>query len=180
MSEFENFLNDIQPPDIEVPQFKQALRRDLKRHARTHSAGFNYKWAFFAACAFSAVSTLLAVMLWLKPDLSPAPKPGPSLAETPSGMAQLLGETQPVFNQKAADQVLQQLLLEGPASSAMDQALIEQWYRDQSPGQAIEVRALEEERIYAVRTFELTGGKKVVVYTELGGKPEEARPKTAY
>jgi len=35
------------------------------------------------------------------------------------------------------------------------------------------VKALEDERIYAVRRYELTSGRRVLVYTQLCGEPSE-------
>ena len=45
---------------------------------------------------------------------------------------------------------------------------VEQWYRRQS--RPVEVKAVGDEKILALRQFELADGKRVVVLTEIGDR----------
>ena len=76
----------------------------------------------------------------------------------------------------AGDAPLQRILKSAAASADDDQAWIEAWYAG-TPDPA-QVRTMEEERFFALRRFELTSGKRIIVFTEVGGEPDP-EPRTA-
>ena len=66
---------------------------------------------------------------------------------------------------------IRQLLTRAGTSATSDQKWVDEWYEGHLDGSR--VKALEGERIFAVRQFELTTGRRIVVYTEIGGEPRD-------
>jgi hypothetical protein len=73
------------------------------------------------------------------------------------------------------DPILQNLLMQNDATEERDRAFIADLYKQEYPTGAIQVRSIDEEKVYAVRRYELSGGKRVVIYTEIkDGKRERS------
>ena len=172
MKDFEKALKNLSLPDIEVDRFRQDLRRDLLR-AQSVPTRSSYGFAFAAMSGAAMMLALVVAVFILQPRY-------------PARLHAMLGGTTPaqVTAPASGEQLvsanldtpyLRELLSGGTASKEMDQALIESWYREQLPGEGIQVKALEEEKIYALRQFQLSSGKRIVVYTELGNQPQERR-----
>ena len=53
-----------------------------------------------------------------------------------------------------------------------DRAFVDTWSARQE--QPVGVRSMEDERVFSVRQFQLTDGKRMLVFTELGN--EQAQP----
>jgi hypothetical protein len=66
---------------------------------------------------------------------------------------------------------VQRLLTEATDSARSDREWLDRWYEGQLD--ASRVKSMEEERFFAVRRFELTTGKRIVIFSEIGGDPSE-------
>ncbi|MCP3978289.1 MAG: hypothetical protein GY716_03015 [bacterium] len=143
MKDIEKFLTDLPKPAVDVPAFKDQLRRELRSSV---AAPVDPRWRMTAM--LSGVAALLMVGVLTLFVARPA---------IPAGIHASLGGTSPASTQGAAPDSL-------PA--AADRAFVDAWSARQT--QPVGVRAMEEERLVSVRQFELTDGKRMLVFTELG------------
>jgi hypothetical protein len=72
--------------------------------------------------------------------------------------------------------VLRQLLEQANAGVRRDQDFIETWYSSQA--RPVRVKAVHDERILAIRQFELVNGERVAVLTDLGAAAQSRTPGT--
>ena len=156
MKNFEKQLSALPKPDVEVPAFRARLRSSLlnDRPARLFRAP---GWAL----AFTASTAVVFALLLLTCVINPS---------VPARLHAMLtgGETT-----DSPDAIpMQELLRRSNAGVERDHAFIEEWSAQQA--RPVRVRSMEAEKIYAVRQFELTDGKRMLVFTELGN--EQADP----
>ena len=163
MKDFEKLLNDLPKPAVEVPAFKRELWRELQ-HVRP--APNRTPWLVAAAAIVLAVGLgALATAFVVDPGLPAALHArlgggGPAPALVAGGLEE--------SELTLAD--LRQALSQSEASADLDEAFIRDWSVRQP--QPVDVRGLEAESVYTIRKYELSDGKRVLVFTELGsGNP---------
>ena len=158
MKKFEKFLTDLPRPALEVPAFRDQLRRELMsvqpigpgRHRR------------FATAGLAALACLLVAILGLfvaRPDIP---------AELHAALSGSNGLTRERLDETNINRLLGRVGLPLEA----DRAFVDEWAAQQTGPVAI--RSVNGERLVSVRQFELTNGKQMVVFTELSD--EEQRP----
>jgi hypothetical protein len=159
MKRFEKFLTDLPKPAVEVPAFRDQLRRELLSAAPTSPSRH---WRF-AAVGMTALASLLVVALGIfvaRPEI-PA-----DLHAVLTGSGSDGRET---LNETNINRLLGRVGLPLEA----DRAFVDSWAERQAGPVAI--RSMNDERLVSVRQFELTNGKQMLVFTELSD--EEDRPK---
>ena len=180
MKELEEALKNLPKPNIEVPEFKRDLRRSLELQM---AAPATRSWSLALPIAVgSAVACALMLAIFIARPQLPAqmnswltgnPQPVQTTAEhqTPETYSHLP-------NSGSNDSYLNQLLAAGNASEDFDRQYIQSLYHQGETPQNVEVKSLKGERVFTVREFELSGGKQVVVWTELSedGKPRRRTP----
>ena len=167
MKKLEEALTNLSLPDIRVDKFKQELRRDLmnaaSREAQSGSWRFAFGFALFAAVVF-VFTTFLFVF---KPEVPARLNAWMIHENTPVQDARVAADA-PNLTVDPNSAVVQELLNQGLSTDA-DREFVKTWYREQYPSHPFQVESVEDEKIYAIRRFNLKGGKKVVVYTEVQG-----------
>lgn len=154
--------------------FKQDLRRDLTR-AMSASASPAYGLAFGFAGGLAAVFAFFLILFVFRPDM-PARLNAWALGGEDTSM---LASQDPVNGDAVGDPVhmndmdslyLRELLAGGQATAQQDEFFIENWYAEQANPYQVkhQVKQIEDEKIYAIRKFQMTNGQRVVVFTELG------------
>jgi hypothetical protein len=73
---------------------------------------------------------------------------------------------------EANEASIARLLTEAVTPVEADRAFVDTWSARQE--QPVAVRSIENERVFSVRQFELTDGKRMLVFTQLGD--EQAQP----
>ncbi len=164
-------MRDLPLPDIKVDRFRQNLRRDLRIQVSA-GASNNYKWAFVAACFLTGMLASLVVIFIARPAI---PKNlHAALANKPA--------TVDVPVERGGTDSFHGIPASGPPQGLVrlqdrylpveaDHRFLSNWYQNMYPTQPFEIKAVEEEAIYAARRFKLSGGKTIVVYTELSQPP---------
>jgi len=148
-------LSGLPQPDIEVPAFKRRLRGDLL-NTRPAPPGRSPGLALGVAFSTAALLALVLVVFVLSPSV-------PARVH-----AALIDDD----NLQPDTRIpIQEFLRTTNASAELDLAFIEDWSARQA--RPVQVRSMEAEKIYAVRQFELTNGKRMIVFTELGPEPAE-------
>jgi len=154
MKDFEKFLTDLPKPDADVPAFRAQLRRELLSAA---PSGNSPRWRG-ATILTGSVAAALALTLGLfvaRPAI-------------PAGIhSALSGGQQDAWSLADVRSPLQPAGL--PA--AADRAFVDQWTAQQA--RPVAVRSMQDERLVSVRQFELTDGKRMLVFTELGDETAE-------
>jgi hypothetical protein len=162
--DFEKDLQELSHPQLPVDRFRQTLRRDLQA-AQRRSGSPGWKLAFAAASASAATFAFLLLLFVLDPSvpsrlhasvLGDEPRPVDSTAGTEHGSIDLQNVSLGYF------------LDQTNASAQVDQEYLQRWYSDRA--RPIGVKSVEDEKILAIRQFELTNGERVVVLTELGSE----------
>ena len=162
MKDFEKLLTDLPKPDVDVRTFKRQLRRELLS-ARVAAPGFGFRLALGAAASLAVAFGLLLTLFVASPGI-PA-----RIHEVVTGGAAGAGEapgTAAGASATLAAVPMREGLQQTGASVELDQAFIEDWSARQD--QPVRIRSMEAEKIYTVRRFELTNGKRMIVFTELG------------
>jgi hypothetical protein len=155
MKDLEKFLTDLPKPDVEVPAFRQQLRRELLSVAPARTTA-RMRFALGLTGSLAAAFALLLALFVARPAI-------------PNRLHVALAGTAPVELEQPA---MEQLLLRAATPIEADQAFLESWTAQQ--GQALGVRTMEVEKLFSVRQFELTDGKRMLVFTEVG--KEGTRP----
>lgn len=161
MKDFEKDLQAVRGPEVRVDEFRRTLRRDLRRSMRA-SGTRSWKVAFgLSSAAAGALAVLLAVFV-LDPDV-----PARLHASVAGGVASPAGAVPLAGTDSIPSKPDLQLLLDQVnASARVDRAFLETWYEDRA--RPVQVKAVEDEKILAIRQFELSSGERVIVLTELG------------
>lgn len=171
-------------PKIQVPSFKQDLRRALIEESRRSSADSFYKPAFYGALfTCSALATVL-ILLLLNPSVMVRSRPsGEAIMPQGSGLAEWHGAEpggrDPGYPSQAAYTGYSDARIFQAADPKYDKAYLEQLFQDKlatSPGP---IRPTHSEKVMILREYELADGQRVWVYTEV---PPEKKvdPNTAY
>jgi len=149
MKDFEKFLTELPRPDVDVPAFRAQLRRELVSVAPARSSP-GMRLALGLTGSLAAAFALLLVLFVARPGV-------------PEDIhAALIGPT----TVPIGDASVGQLLHRATAPVEADQAFVENWTaRQEAP---LQVRSIESERMFSVRQFELSDGKRMLVFTELG------------
>jgi hypothetical protein len=155
MKDLERLLTDLPKPDVEVPAFRQQLRRELLSVTPARTSA-RMRFALGLSGSLAAAFALLLVLFVARPAI-------PDRLHT-----RLAGPAPIELGQPALDQLLRSAARPVEA----DRAFVESWTAQQ--GRLVDVRAMEDERLFSVRQFEMTDGKRMLVFTELGN--EKARP----
>jgi len=155
MKDFEKFLTDLPKPAVEVPVFRDRLRGELMSIAPGAAVR---NWRPFALLAASAAVLLAVALGWFVVQ--------PAVPERIH--ATFAGAPAPEWN----DDELQEMLTRAAMPAEDDRAFVDNWTAKQP--RPVGVRSMEVERLFSVRQFELTDGKRMLVFTELGKEP--ARP----
>jgi len=163
MKDFERFLTDLRKPDVEVPAFRDQLRRELLSRPAARG-GFALRFALAATVGLAAFLGMVLVLFVARPAIPEgihAALTGSSARGlTPAVMAAPDAREQRGAVQRASMPI------------AADRSFVEAWSAER--GTAVSVRSVEAERMFTVRQFELTDGKRMLVFTELGD--EGAKP----
>lgn len=167
-------MKNLPLPDIKVDRFRQSLRRDLQRQFSKHGSS-GYKWAFVTACFLTGILASMVTAFIARPAipanlhaiLVAAPEDAREARATlvAGEMAERRGI--PLSRTRKGFELLQDRFLPIEA----DHRFLSDWYQNKYPTQPFEVKAVEDEMIYAARRFKLRGGKTIVVYTELSEAP---------
>ena len=153
MKDFEKLLTGLPKPAVEVPEFKRHLRRELQT-ARHPRPAFRLRLALGAAASLAAALALLVATFVARPAIPARLHVALTGDPAPASIEAVLGELP-----------IRDVLEQTEASAALDRAFIEDWSAEQS--QPVQVRSMEAEKVYTVRQFELTDGKRMLVFTEL-------------
>jgi hypothetical protein len=159
MKDFEKFLTDLPKPAVEVSAFRESLRRELLSAA---PAGPNRSWRL-AATGLAAVATIFLAALALfvaRPEI-------------PIGLHATLTGSKVLSSDSLDDTRVDRLLGRAGMPLEADRAFVDSWVAQQA--RPVAIRSMKNERLVSVRQFELTDGKRMLVFTELGG--EEDKPK---
>jgi len=157
-------LQNLPKPHIKVEAFKQDLRRDLNR-AMSQSPQTGYRLAPGFAGGLAGALAIVLVLFIARPEMPARLNAWISNTQaTQTQVAETVGESVPMNALNSPN--LHQLLVGGQATPARDEAFIEDWYAKQE--QPARVKKIEDEKIYAIRKYQLTSGQRVVVFTELG------------
>ena len=155
MKKIEKTLQQAQPPELAVDEFRRGLRRDLLTEIERRRA-----WrGRLAVGGLSAMAVGLAAALALfvlRPAL-PAQVHAALFHDPDAGAVAAHGDPLP------------QLLAEAGGSARADRAWLDQWYAGQA--EPVRVKSVEAEKLFAVRRFQLTSGERVLVFTEVGDNP---------
>lgn len=170
-------------PDLPAERFQQTLRRDLLV-AMQPAPARGLKAALAVTATAALVLTGMLVSFVVSPDLPQRLNTAWLQAEgtTPPAMP-TLPVTSPDAGQGAQVQqaVMRQFLEQANAGVRRDQDFIETWYSSQA--RPARVKAVHDERILAIRQFELVNGERVAVLTDLGAAAQSraisARPAVA-
>ena len=179
MKDFEKLLTDLPKPAVEVPAFKRELWRELRY---TRPASSRAPWLAAAAAMILAVGLgALATAFVFDPSL-PASIHARLAGEPAMFLDRSTGERGPLLDDALLDDPsllndpgltlpdLRQALSTTEASADLDRAFLRDWSTRQT--QPVDVRSLESETVYTIRKYELSDGKRVLVFTELGsGNP---------
>jgi hypothetical protein len=155
MKDFEKFLTDLPKPAVEVPAFRDELRRELLS-AVPERPNPRMRLALGLTGSLAAAFAVVLVLFVAVPEI-----PGKIHAA-------LGGQPEPASN----DASIAQLLREVVTPVEADRAFVDTWSARQE--QPVGVRSMEDERVFSVRQFQLTDGKRMLVFTELGN--EQAQP----
>jgi hypothetical protein len=158
MKDFEKFLTDLPKPAVDVPAFRDQLRRELASAAPTDPSR---RWRF-AAIGMTAIATgvVFALGLFIAHPGIPA-----DLNAALIGQRSAVGER---LDDSRTDRLPGRL--EMPVEA--DRAFADRWVAQQASPVAI--RSMSGERLVSVRQFDLTDGEQMLVFTEMG--TAEARP----
>jgi hypothetical protein len=153
MEEFEKDLRNVKHPEYRVERFKRSLRRELM--GRAHAS----RWRLaFAAASFAAATLACLIVIFI---LEPA-VPARLHASVVGGEA----PPSPVPARDLHEVGLQYFLDQANASAQVDREFVQRWYADRA--RPVGVKAVEDEKLLAIRQFRLTSGERVVVLTEIG------------
>ena len=155
MKDFEKFLTDLPKPAVEVPAFRARLRGELLSVAPTATGGY---WRPLAVFAATAAALMLVALGWfvIRPEVPERIHAAFSASPAP----------------ETNESELQEMLARAAMPEEDDRAFVDNWTATQPL--PVEVRTMEAERLFSVRQFELTDGKRMLVFTELGN--EQAKP----
>ncbi len=172
MKDFEKLLTDLPKPAVEVPAFKQELWRELQ-HTRRPGYGRG-PWIALAASLLVIVGLgALLTAFVVDPGLAASLRAGLVGESGATGTAMVRSEHSMVTGIDGSTLTLEdvhQVLSRTDASVDLDRAFIEDWSSQQS--MPVDVRSMEAESVYTIRKYELSDGKHVLVFTELGsGNP---------
>ncbi len=176
MKELEEALKDLSLPDIKVDTFKRDLRRSLMEKATARAAS-GYKFPFLMASAAAGIFGVFLVLFVLKPSFPMqlhAYLAGSSEERRVVDPSPIVPVDNDLTGPSSYQDPFYSKALHRNASLEQDRKFIESWYQQQFSRPA-EVRSVASEKIYAIRKFELTGGKQIIVYTELGEDENEER-----
>ncbi|ANM29973.1 hypothetical protein ABI59_10915 [Acidobacteria bacterium Mor1] len=165
-------MTDLPKPAVEVPAFKQELWRELQHTQRpVHGRG---PWIALAASLVVIVGlgALLAAFV-ADPELAASLRVRLVGGPEPAGIASAAAARSVVGGIDGSTLTLEdvhQVLSRTDASVDLDRAFIEDWSSQQP--MPVDVRSMEAESVYTIRKYELSDGKHVLVFTELGsGNP---------
>jgi hypothetical protein len=156
MKEFEKFLTDLPKPAVEVPEFRDQLRRELRGGAARR--GRLERWIDLLprpglGGALAGAMAALLLLFVLVPGI-------------PVGLHAALAGDDDGLRPLTAVEPAETERLQRASLLEADQAFVESWTaRQPAP---VEVRSVASERTFTVRQFELSDGKRVLVFTELG------------
>jgi len=155
-------------PDLPAERFRQTLRRDLLV-AMQPAPAWGLKMALAATATASLALAGLLVSFVISPELPQRLNTAWLQAEEmPTSAQPVLPAASPGAVQGAPVQqaVLQQFLEQSNAGVRRDQDFLENWYS--SKARPARVKAVHDERVLAIRQFEMANGERVAVLTELG------------
>lgn len=184
MSDLENTLKELDKPRVQVPSFKQDLRRALIEESRRRSADSFYKPAFYGALfTCSALATVLILLLLNPSVLNSSGAPGEKILPEGSGIAEWrgaeVGGRDAGYASPASYDGYSDARIFQAADPKYDKAYLEQLFQDKlstSPGP---IRPTNSEKVMILREYELADGQRVWVYTEV--PPErKVQNNTAY
>ena len=170
-------------PDLPAERFQQTLRRDLLVAMQPAPArGLKAALAVTVTAALMLTGMLVSFIVspelpqrlntaWLQAEATPLPDlPAVPVASPESGRSPQVQQA-----------VMRQFLEQANAGVRRDQDFIETWYSSQA--RPARVKAVHDERILAIRQFELVNGERVAVLTDLGAAAQSqtlgARPAVA-
>jgi len=167
-------LRETRPPELQLGEFKQRLRRDLMQEERRLQERRARRSGRALAAAAIGLACVVAVFVW-RPSVPTAIHA--YVAGTPPALAAARGYRAPALpvggtvpaGYRPDD--LRPVPASANASASSDWQWLDGWYEGQP--QPSRVKALEDERIYAVRQFQLTDGRRIVVLSEIGGDPAD-------
>jgi hypothetical protein len=155
MKNFEKFLIDLPKPDVEVPAFRNELRRELLRAAPERTSSrmrLALGVAASLAVGFAVIAVLFVAVPGIPADIHAALVDRSASAANEASIARLLAQAVP------------------PVEA--DRAFVDTWTARQE--RPVAVRSIEGERVFSVRQFELTDGNRMLVFTQLG--QEQTQP----
>lgn len=168
-------MRAARPPELRVDGFRQSLRRELMRAERHRRARRATAAARALAAAAIGLACIAALFVW-RPSVPAAIHA--FVAGAPPGIAPARNHRAPMPPPAAMVRAdyrpddLQHMLRSAGASASSDWQWLDGWYEGRpAPSR---VQALEDEKLYAVRRFQLTNGRRIVVLTEIGGDPADA------
>ena len=176
MKELEEALQKLPKPNIETPEFKRNLRRSLKLSMAATPAR-SWSFALPLAIGSAAACAMILALFIARPDL-PAKMNGWLIgggAELQTAQNTQEPQVYPQLAKGGDSDYLNRLLAAGHASEDLDRQYIQSLYHQGETPQQVEVKSMKGQRVFTVREFELTGGKQVVVWTELREDGETGR-----
>jgi len=151
-------LTDVPKPAVEVSAFRNRLRRELLSEApQTPSRG----WRFTAVGMTALAGFLVIALAWfvVRPEI-------------PADLHAALTGSNGIELESLDETNINRLLGRVGLPVEADRAFVDSWVRQQAGPVAI--RSVNDERLVSVRQFELTNGKRMLVFTELSD--EENQP----
>lgn len=155
MRDFEKFLTNVPKPAADVPVFKIRLRDELRSlvgEAERRRDRRRARLALAAAASFALVLALFVV----RPGIPAAIR------------ASLTGAEGEVTEER-----LQRLLTRTELALEEDRRFVDSWTASQE--RPVSVRQMEGERLVSVRQFELSDGKRMLVFTEIDPEGNRTR-----
>lgn len=144
MKEFERFLSDLPKPVVDVRRFRDRLGRVL-RHAEQMRRDRRRRRVLHSTAATAVGLAAVLVLFVVKPQIPRSIHD--RVLGAPARSVDLTADSPGV-----------------PVEA--DRAFIERWTANQE--HPVEVRSIESERVFSVRQFELTDGKRMLVFSEIG------------
>jgi hypothetical protein len=157
----------VSHPQLPVDRFKQTLRRDLKA-AERRAGSPGWKLAFAASSASAAAFAFLLLLFVLDPSV-PSRLHASVLGSSPRTLDAAGGGR--LDTTDLQDVSLRYFLDRTDASAKVDREFLERWYSDRA--RPVSVKSVEDEKILAIRQFQLTSGERVVVLTEIGSEGQQ-------
>jgi hypothetical protein len=155
-------------PDPQPERFQQTLRRDLLSAMQPVPAR-GLKAALILAATASVVLTGILVSFIASPDLPRQIHTAMFQGEeVTTGQDNMVTVSSPSATPGAQVEqaVLRQFLEAANAGVSRDQDFLETWFSSQA--RPTQVKAVHDERILAIRQFDLANGERVAVLTDLG------------